>query len=272
MYSRVETITPEIAEEYMMHNKNNRRIKERAIKKYANDIASGKWQLSPQGISFRENGDLFDGQNRLLAIIKSGQTVDVYVTYDVPNDCTIADRGVMRSSADTLKMSGINSSASTTNGVALVNMLFLMAGKVVSDTILTEFVEDNEEMICNAISVSSRMMSKESPNCKKAPCMAAAFCALYCGVPFDCLIDFFTKTNTGFYNGTAEGSTSALKQYLGTYTGASETERKQLFCITTVAIKDFTNGVPRTNRYRKDVTPAFWKYVNKNLVNKYLSE
>lgn len=271
MYSRIETITPEIAREYMKHNKNNRKIKERAIQNYARDIKSGNWQLSPQGISFKENGDLFDGQNRLLAVIKANESADFFVTYDVPDNCTIADRGVPRSSADTLRMNGITSTASSTNGIALINMLFALGGRIsISDQVREAFALENEELICDAVNVSARGATKNVP-CKKASCMAAAFCALYCGVSMETLIDFFTKANTGFYNGVTEGSTSALRNYLvQDYTGKTFKERLQLFSITTVAIRDFANASPRTNKYRVDVAAAYWKHVKKAAIDKYL--
>lgn len=272
MYSRIETITPEIAKEYMKHNKNNRTIKERAIQNYIRDIKSGNWQLSPQGISFKENGDLFDGQNRLLAVIRANQPADFYVTYDVPNGCTIADRGVPRSSADTLRIGGVSSAAATTNGISCVNALFAMAGKLsVSDSVRESFVIENESMICEAINLPARGPITKNKLCKKAPCMAATFCALYCDVPADTLVDFFTKVNTGFYDGVTEGSTSALRTYLlQDYTGKSSTERLQLFAITTVAIRDFANKSPRTNKYRTNISPAYWKFVKKNAIDKYL--
>lgn len=270
MYSRIETITPEIAETYLKKNVKNRRMKPGAIRRYARDMASGKWQLTPQGISFYENGNLADGQNRLEAVKMAGVSVDFYVTYDVPNESTIQDRGVGRSSADVLKMSGINSSASTTNGVALTNMLFWLAGyNKPSEGSLNDFILENEETICSALRAVQRGDGKFKIT-GKAPITAAAFCALYCGLDFDGLCEFFACVNTGYSSGSEQDAAILLRNYLiQEYTGASGSERKLLFVYATNAIKDFASSRPRRRKYPTNTKPAFWEHTKKCAIEKY---
>lgn len=273
MYSRVETITPEIAKEYLKHNLNNRNPKLRAIEKYARDMKNGEWQFTPQGISFFENGNLADGQNRLLAVIRAGIPVDFYVTYDVPNESTIQDRGVSRSVPDILRMSGMSSSAATSNGVALSNFLFGMTGRMsVSDQTIMAFTEDNEQDICDALLASSRGVGENGTLAKKAPITAAAFCALRCGIPVDCLTRFFTVVNSGFCEKREETPAVVLRNFLlNSYTGALFENRKIAFYTALNAIRDFANGIPRTKKYSIQQKPAFWPYVKK-IVEKHLAD
>ena len=272
MYSRIETITPEIAGLYLKRNENNRRKKPAGIRRYAQDMAAGKWQLSPQGISFYESGKLADGQNRLEAVILANIPVDFYVTYDVPNESTIQDRCIVRSSADILKMSGVNSAASTTNGVALANMLFTLAGyNKPSESSLNDFITENENLICQALSVCNR---GEGGNkiANKAPITAAAFCALYCGVDFDGLCDFFGCVNSGYQAGHEQDAAIFLRNYLiQEYTNSSHRERCTAFMYTTNAIRDFAYGKPRRRKYPANTKPVFFDYTKKHAINKYLA-
>ena len=96
MYSRVELITPEMATMYLEKNTHNRKVKQEAVRRYANDMKNGNWQLNNQGIAFHKDGSLADGQHRLLAIVLSKTAVEMLVTYDVPDETTLFDRGVIR--------------------------------------------------------------------------------------------------------------------------------------------------------------------------------
>lgn len=55
MYSRQETITPEVAAAYLQKSVSNRPIQRMTVKNYARDMLNGKWELNEQGIGFYEN-------------------------------------------------------------------------------------------------------------------------------------------------------------------------------------------------------------------------
>jgi hypothetical protein len=84
MMSTVEVVTPELAVAYLYCNRNNRRIRERLVSHYAQEMRSGRWALNHQGIAFGRDGSLQDGQHRLHAIIESGVDVTMLVTRGVP--------------------------------------------------------------------------------------------------------------------------------------------------------------------------------------------
>ncbi len=269
MYSRVETITPDIAADYLLKNKANRSLKQAAIRNYARDVANGDWQLSPQGISFYENGNLADGQNRLHAVIRAGVPVDFYVTYGVPKESTIQDRGVSRTTTDVFKMAGKSNTATSNHGVAIVNNLFTMANVInVSDAVRVSFIEENEETLANAVRCSHNGGTNSIG--RKAPIGAATFCALYSGVDVTTIEKFFQVLNSGFQNDYTESAAVVVRNYvIKEYTGNNNNVRWELFHMTLSAIRDFSRGTPRRIRYKVDTLPPYWEYVKKQAIEKY---
>ncbi|WP_144627578.1 aldo-keto reductase family protein [Arthrobacter woluwensis] len=103
----IETITPAIAEAYLAKNIKNRNHKKLAITRFARDMASGNWQVTGEAIKFDINGNLIDGQNRLLAVIESGATIQTAVIRGLaPETQGIMDAGTPRSGADQLNLHG----------------------------------------------------------------------------------------------------------------------------------------------------------------------
>lgn len=97
-------VTPEMAKTWLSRNSGNQRsVSKKTVEMYARDMARGAWQLTHQGISFNQTGEVIDGQHRLHAIIQSGVTVQMAVAtgffseYDSP-----IDQGRARSARDIL--------------------------------------------------------------------------------------------------------------------------------------------------------------------------
>ncbi len=84
MKTTVKEITPQWAAQVLeTKNPNNRKISDAVVAKYANDMKTGRWALTHQGIAFDLNGDLLDGQHRLAAIVKAGIPINVPVTVGI---------------------------------------------------------------------------------------------------------------------------------------------------------------------------------------------
>lgn len=273
MYSKVETITPNVAKEYLSKNYKNRNVRQHIVRKYAADMKNGYWQLTPQGISFYENGDLADGQHRLEAVILANCPVDMLVTYDVPKSCTIQDRGSIRSTADVLRMEGLASYAASHASVSLTNFLFRLAGKKdISEGIVKKFICENEKLICESLSLANAK-SNGQQLVRNAPSYTAIFCALYCGLNKEDLANFVQVVNTGFYESNQEQAAIVYRNYLiQSYIGNNDSEKRFAFAVATNAVRDFANGIPRQKIYKTNTEPAFWKYVKKNVIDKYLDK
>lgn len=120
----IETITPELAKEYLRHNGHNRRIRPSYVETLVRDIKAGKFTLTHQGIGFRENGELFDGQHRLLAIAMAGIPVQMMVSRDVPDEAVLAtDRGQTRTVCDVIRISDQESVAGPLRSSKIVSAL-----------------------------------------------------------------------------------------------------------------------------------------------------
>lgn len=101
------SITPEIAQRWLGRNNANRNFKPRKIEAYARDMAAGAWKLTGEAIKFDRNGNLIDGQNRLMAVRKSGATVCMLVIRGLdPEAQAVMDSGAGRTASDNLHMSG----------------------------------------------------------------------------------------------------------------------------------------------------------------------
>src|SRR5437763_7148551 len=107
MRSRVQTITPKKAQEYLEHNTANRPLSGRTVRDFAQAMRRGEWRVTHQGIAFDTTGALVDGQHRLAAIVEADIPVDVTVFTEVPEGAfDVLDTGKRRNAADVLAIKG----------------------------------------------------------------------------------------------------------------------------------------------------------------------
>ena len=78
-YLGIKRITPDVAEIWLANNTDNRKVRRATVIQYAEDMSNGKWVPTHQGIALNRAGNVVDGQHRLLAIIRSGVTLDMPV-------------------------------------------------------------------------------------------------------------------------------------------------------------------------------------------------
>jgi hypothetical protein len=105
--SRVQTVTPKKAAEYLERNTANRPLSAKTVREFAQAMRRGDWQVTHQGIAFDTTGALVDGQHRLAAIIEADVPVDVTVFTEVPEGAfDVLDTGKRRNAADVLAIEG----------------------------------------------------------------------------------------------------------------------------------------------------------------------
>jgi hypothetical protein len=103
--SQIETVTPEVASAMLCHNTGNREVRDSVVAKYMRVISRGEWRVTHQGIAFDYNGQLIDGQHRLMAVVRTGIAVDMMVTRGVdPETFAVLDQGARRTAADILHL------------------------------------------------------------------------------------------------------------------------------------------------------------------------
>lgn len=130
MKFKVVMMTPEWAEDLLEHNHSyNRNPKDKRIASYAREMASGLWRLTHQAIAVDEDGNLVDGQNRLMAVMRAGVEVPMVLVTGVPRKSMVGvDCGVTRNVADAAKVSGKPLPATQYASVARIMMAGLGYG------------------------------------------------------------------------------------------------------------------------------------------------
>lgn len=103
-YERGVLVTPSDAKKWLALNvEHNRRPKSSRIPSYARDMLAGNWHFTGETIKFDTNGNLIDGQNRLMAVIMADVSVLFDVAYNVPPESMLVmDTGSARTFGDTL--------------------------------------------------------------------------------------------------------------------------------------------------------------------------
>jgi hypothetical protein len=105
--SKVQTVTPQRAAEYLERNTANRPLSKRTVREFAEAMRRGEWRVTHQGIAFDTEGALVDGQHRLAAIIEADLPVETTVFSEVPVGAfDVLDTGKRRKAADVLAIEG----------------------------------------------------------------------------------------------------------------------------------------------------------------------
>jgi hypothetical protein len=117
-------ITPSLARLWLDNaNKCNRHISDFSVMQYACDMRDGRWEDNGDSLRFNLNGDLIDGQHRLLAVIECGIPLEADVVFGLsPKAKGTIDIGRVRSAADIAHFDGMKN---TTNACALAYMLLI---------------------------------------------------------------------------------------------------------------------------------------------------
>lgn len=101
MTHKSEMITPEMAQEMLKRNKNNRPISFPAVERYKEKMLKGEWKLHPQGIILDPQGNILTGQKRLWAIVYAGIPQPMVVSRGCPAEvANLIDRGTSQTSRD----------------------------------------------------------------------------------------------------------------------------------------------------------------------------
>lgn len=101
-------VTPEMAKEWLTHNKRNRNLRDNRVGTYAAAMDADDWMVTGDGPKFTTDGRLINGQHTLEAVVASGKTVRMFVFFDMPAEAQLVmDMGAKRTVADALKFSGV---------------------------------------------------------------------------------------------------------------------------------------------------------------------
>lgn len=105
--AKVEVVSPAIAKLYLQFNTANRPVKKSHVKFLSGAMSRGEWTLNGESIKFDADGNLIDGQHRLLALVAAGCSVPMLVVRNLPSESfSTIDTGVARGGGDVLALTG----------------------------------------------------------------------------------------------------------------------------------------------------------------------
>jgi len=243
----VETITPKLAAEYLTHNTSNpRRLMDSVVRRYADDMKSGKWQSNGESIVFSKNGELRDGQHRLEAVVLSGVTVQMVVVRGVEDGTTIYDVGAKRNVAQAVGATRVEQTIAGCVCCGLYGANTAPAG-IVADYIVNHRAELNSAGNVAKTGNGGRVITM------KRSIMTAVYLMLRSGTNEDGMRAFIRTVNTGFpLEGWDSTAAIAFAAYIRNTMPRDNTHEitADIITVTIQAFRDFANGVARRQAYR----------------------
>lgn len=268
MRASIETITPEMALNYLKRNNSNRPISKSKVDLYAYVMSHGAWQLNGETIVFDVDGNLKNGQHRLLAIIKCGKPIKFVVVRDISKKANIYDRGRSRSATDSMVIGGMSKELAngTYAAVAKLHYEIQQHKKNISDYQIINFLENHKNtlIILRPLWSKSHKSSPGRLSTKNAPLLLAAMYAIESGEDIKDISDFFTVYKTGFVDNKNQSSAIVCRndyiaKNISTHTSP---ERIKAECVYEKAICDFCIKYPRLKTYKTYTEPT---YSNNNI-------
>lgn len=103
LFAAMEKITPERAAHLLKSNTNNRAVSRDNVNYIKKQLLEGKWMLNGECIKIAADGEILDGQHRLIACQESGIPIETMIMFNVGKEAKhTMDTGRNRSASDVL--------------------------------------------------------------------------------------------------------------------------------------------------------------------------
>jgi hypothetical protein len=104
-YGEFVFLTPEMAEELLRYNPDNRNLKPQLVQAYRRDIENDCWVPSHEGIGVNLSQNMFDGQHRAVAICEANKGWPIWIVFNVLDEAKFTtDSGAKRDDNEKLRM------------------------------------------------------------------------------------------------------------------------------------------------------------------------
>lgn len=178
-------ITPEMAKKMLENNAKNRRIDQNRVNAYVEAMLAGEWKCDQNTFAIYEDGNIADGQHRLMAIWLGGITLDnCMIIHGVKND-SLFDVGQQRTTAQNLAIRGELGEVKNINtlvGIANYILTYNRSEHKKNDYVIENFLKKYRYPLDV---VMRSLCAKKVPRISIAPVAAAFVVALISGVPCD---------------------------------------------------------------------------------------
>lgn len=130
--THVVTLNPEDCRWLLKNNSHNRHPARQTVQLYADQMKRGTWRLNGEPIIIADNGDVMDGQHRLLACIDADMSFETLIVYNIPRDTfDTIDTGRGRNGADVLTINGLSpETARICAAAAGLCIVFIKSGSI----------------------------------------------------------------------------------------------------------------------------------------------
>lgn len=245
--TKVETITPAKAQQYLEKNTSNRPLRKNRVAKYARAMQSKEWRVTNQGIGFNCDGSLLDGQHRLHAVIQSGVPVRMSVTRGLDRESMFGiDVGGNRSVPDIARVAGVNREITTTmvsTARAMIdglNVKYTNQASAYTEEQIIEFVLKHYDAIEFACSIEFGKVSHSA--------FRAVAARAWYTVNRKALSEFYEILTTGFFKNEGGEWPIKLREHYLSARGATggHAYRRSLYAKTERALKMFLEGASFT--------------------------
>lgn len=258
MEAKVMKVTPEQAMAWLKKtNTMNRKMSPNTVNAYARDMRRGAWKFGYDPIVINVDGQLENGQHRLMAVVKSKIPTEFYVITNAKGSMETYDRGRPRSIRDALTIRLQKDGKEVTNILVKSAMAryILCEGlnfyKPSDDTIYNLLCDYDETM-----STATSLVGTSHKIVRKACVLVAVFCALRSGISEQVIHDFFEVVKTGFMAEPWQTSAVVYRQMLDERSLNSVYDKKWAEALTEMALRDFDKQNARKKKYSVDLKHA----------------
>ena len=167
MIAKIETVTPSLAKKLLGANSRNRKIRKDHWQKISQEIKNGLWRHNGDSIKIDRNGNILDGQHRLLGIADSGIDCKAVMVSELEPEMINhidVDRCIRRTS-DILTIHGYKNTTQLAGAATTLHAYYdrpLSKINVQSPYKVLEFIKQNSFIMTSAsfceIKQSPRMM------------------------------------------------------------------------------------------------------------------
>ena len=147
-YSEMVLVNPAMAVEGLGYNPDNRNKSEQTFNAYGRDMANNRWLQTAESIDVDVNGNFYNGQHRLEAVVFADSDVPLYVTWNVPVTARlVVDSGKKRTVNEKLSMV-CNAKLGNRKAAICRAMMSGVASRIkYSESEIAEFAIKHEEIL-----------------------------------------------------------------------------------------------------------------------------
>lgn len=228
-----ELLTPDMAANLLVTNRENRTLAKDLANVYAKDIMDGNWdEETGDAISIDVNGVLRNGQHRCLAVIKAGKPIKTWVCRNV-SATGIYDYNRKRSLKDQIvimRRDLAEAHIRQTRTQAMIRTLiqcesFSKRNTTVSPKQIIDYIDDHKDTLDGFL---GHMPTKTVPRISITVVFLALYLAYLGGVPIETIESFYDVLASGMSGSPIDFPIISYRNYLLSLNVAADTSDKEI--------------------------------------------